>query len=180
MAIVPHVPPQPEPSSNVTAVGTAPTLVRNPQATWPPRVYPGATAQAARLRADLRADLAKTPGVPDDLTETITLCATEAFANAAEHTRSGEPAGRVVRALYAPKPRTLRLVVVDDGSPDTVPEVQYGGTAAERASAECGRGLLLVQSLADRWGTAPVVPYPFCAELGTAVWAEFTTQEDIR
>lgn len=45
--------------------------------------------------------------------------------------------------------------------------------AHELSTAERGRGLLMVEALATRWGAYPVVPFPFCAGLGTAVWAEF-------
>ncbi|MBB4930012.1 anti-sigma regulatory factor (Ser/Thr protein kinase) [Lipingzhangella halophila] len=139
---------------------------------WASRLYSGDLAQTSRVRADLRADLA---GFGDDLVETATLCASEAFANAVEHTGSGEPGGRVLRALYVAAPGTLRLVIVDDGAVDTAPEVPHQRTDEQWRDAERGRGLLLVESIAASWGTFPVVPFPFCTDLGTAVWAEFPT-----
>lgn len=158
MAIVPHIP----------SPRTTPTRG------WPPRIYPGEASQAARVRADLRTDLAGLPGLSEDLTGAIVLCADEAFANAVEHTRSGEPGGRVVRALHICAPGRLRLIVVDDGAKDSRPEIPRERTPGEWDDAEHGRGLLLVESLATAWGAAPIVPFPFCAELGTAVRAEFT------
>ena len=67
----------------------------------------------------------------------------------------------------------LRLVVVDDGAQETSPTIPRQRTEEEWACAERGRGLLMVDASASTWGTYPVVPFPFCAELGTAVWAEF-------
>ncbi|MEV2276255.1 ATP-binding protein [Nocardiopsis sp. NPDC049922] len=147
---------------------------------WPARMYPGDLSQCSRVRADLRADLAEMLDLPDDLTETIVLCASEAFANAAEHSRSGEDGGRVLRALYAPTPWTLRLVVVDDGARESKPEVPRQRTDREWEEAERGRGLFLIETLSSAWGTYPVVPFPFCADLGTAVWTQFTLAEAIR
>ncbi|MGW8531306.1 MULTISPECIES: ATP-binding protein [Nocardiopsidaceae] len=112
-----------------------------PERPWPARVYPGDLSRTSTIRADLRSDPA---GFTEDLVETAVLCASEMAANAVEHTRSGaDPDGRVLRALFAPEPGVLRLVVVDDGARES----------------------------------SPVVPFPFCADLGTAVWAEVTTGE---
>ncbi|PSK89407.1 anti-sigma regulatory factor (Ser/Thr protein kinase) [Murinocardiopsis flavida] len=157
----------------MTIVPHTPSPLTSTARRWAPRIYPGETAQAARVRAELRTDLAGLPGISDDLVETVVLCASEAFANAAEHTRSGDPGGRVVRALHIPTPGTIRLVIVDDGDRGNRPEVPHARSAEEWETAERGRGLLLVESLATEWGAAPVVSFPFCAELGTSVWAEF-------
>lgn len=144
---------------------------------WKARIYPGTLSQMSTVRADVRADLA---GFDDDLVETVTLCASEAAANAVEHTRSGDPGGRVLRSLFLPRPGVLRLVLVDDGARETAPRVPDQRTEAEWMTAERGRGLLLIENLAQSWGTYPVVPFPFCADLGTAVWAEFATGEVLR
>ncbi|WP_017579369.1 ATP-binding protein [Nocardiopsis valliformis] len=122
------------------------------------------------VRAELRADLA---GFGEDLVETVTLCASELVANAIEHTLSGDSGGRVLRALFESEPGVLRLVVVDDGARESCPQIPTDRTEQEWLSAERGRGLLMVDMLAVRWGAYPVVPFPFCAGLGTAVWAEF-------
>lgn len=144
---------------------------------WKARIYPGTLSRMSAVRADVRTDLA---GFDDDLVETVVLCAGEAAANAVEHTRSGEPGGRVLRSLFLPEPGVLRLVLVDDGAREASPHIPEQRTEAEWLTAERGRGLLLIDNLARAWGTYPVVPFPFCADLGTAVWAEFpvsTTSE---
>jgi anti-sigma regulatory factor (Ser/Thr protein kinase) len=123
------------------------------------------------VRADLRADLA---GFGEDLVETLTLCTSELVANAVEHTLSGDWDGRVLRARFETQPGVRRLVVGDDGARESVPQIPTERTEREWLSAERGRGLLMVDMLAARWGAYPVVPFPFCAGLGTAVWAEFT------
>ncbi|WP_369974577.1 ATP-binding protein [Nocardiopsis sp. FIRDI 009] len=140
---------------------------------WRARIYPGTLDRMSMIRADLRADLT---GFDEELAERMTLCASEITANAIEHTRSGEPDGRVLRALFLPEPGVLRLVVVDDGARETEPRIPSQRTEEEWMSAERGRGLLLVDTLARRWGSYPVVPFPFCADLGTAVWAEFSVE----
>lgn len=139
-------------------------------ARWQARIYPGHLSLMSTVRADLRTDLA---GFGEDLVETATLCVSEIAANSIEHTRSGERGGRVLRALFESEPGVLRLVVVDDGTRESAPEIPIHRTGQEWLSAERGRGLLMVESLADRWGSYPVVPLPFCSDLGTAVWAEF-------
>lgn len=139
-------------------------------ARWRARIYPGDLALMSTVRADLRADLA---GFGEELVETMTLCASEILANAIEHTRSGDQDGRVLRALFESDPGVLRLVVVDDGARESAPEIPMERTEQEWLSAERGRGLMLVDALAKKWGAYPIVPFPFCADLGTAVWAEF-------
>src|SRR5690625_1520061 len=88
---------------------------------WPCRVYPGELAQAAGLREDLRADLHRLEGLCPDLAETVVLCASEMFANACDHSLSGQVGGRVVRTLSMPAAWTLCLSVVDDGARTDVP-----------------------------------------------------------
>ncbi|WP_285731984.1 ATP-binding protein [Nocardiopsis sp. ATB16-24] len=144
---------------------------------WASRVYPGVLAQAAWVREDLRADLYRLEGLCSDLSETVVLCASEMFANACAHSRSGEAGGRVVRTLSMPTADTLHLSVVDDGAraeTPTRPEIPYQRTVEEWEEAERGRGLLIIDSLVTSWGSRAVVDFPFCAGLGTAVWAEFT------
>ncbi|GAA3746602.1 ATP-binding protein [Salinactinospora qingdaonensis] len=180
--------------SIVPYISTGPVTVRRGELT--PRVYPGDLAQTSRVRAELRSDLARLRstqddpiGLPDDLVDTVVLCASEAFANAVEHTRSGEPGGEVLRVLSAPTPQRLRLVIVDDGAAEPYPDSPGESTAEHTAAqdegdyAERGRGLLLIDTLAAAWGSHPLVAFPFCAGLGTVVWAEFalpTPQEATR
>lgn len=134
------------------------------------RIYPGDLSQMSTVREDLRADLT---GFDADFIDPLVLCASELVANAIEHSRSGDPDGHVVRALFPPTPNVLRLIVVDDGARESSPMIPTARTEEQWLSAERGRGLLMVDALATSWGVHPVVPFPFCADLGTAVWAEF-------
>lgn len=144
---------------------------------WASRIYPGDLSQAAWVREDLRADLFRLQGLCPDLAETVVLCASEMFANGVGHSRSGEPGGRVIRTLSTPTVTALHLGITDDGvraKAPSLPEIPSQRTEQEWQEAERGRGLLLVDSLATRWGSRAVVDFPFCAGLGTVVWAEFT------
>ncbi|WP_435111775.1 ATP-binding protein [Nocardiopsis synnemataformans] len=144
---------------------------------WASRVYPGDLSQATWVREDLRADLFRLEGLCPDLADTVVLCASELFANAADHSRSGQENGRVIRTLSMPTATTLHLGITDDGvrtENPSLPHIPHQRTASEWEEAERGRGLLLINSLATRWGTRAVVDFPFCAGLGTVVWAEFT------
>jgi anti-sigma regulatory factor (Ser/Thr protein kinase) len=139
-------------------------------------MYPGALSQTAWVREDLRADLFRLEGLCPDLADTVVLCASEMFANGVDHSRSGQEDGRGIRTLAMPTATTLHLGIVDDGvreSAPTLPEIPRQRTVAEWEEAERGRGLLLIDSLATRWGTRAVMDFPFCGGLGTVVWAEF-------
>ncbi|MEU3020901.1 ATP-binding protein, partial [Nocardiopsis sp. NPDC007018] len=113
------------------------------------------------VREDLRADLA---WFGEELAEAVVLCGSEIVANAIEHTRSGDQDGRVLRALFESEPGVLRLVVVDDGARESGPEIPVGRSAEDWLTAERGRGLLMVDVLAARWGAYPIVPFPFCSD----------------
>ncbi|WP_017604378.1 ATP-binding protein [Nocardiopsis alkaliphila] len=144
---------------------------------WASRAYPGELAQACWVREDLRADLYRVEGLGPDLTDTVILCASEMFSNACAHSRSGQIDGRVIRNLFMPDARTLYVGMVDDGvrtDTPTFPHIPHQRTVTEWEEAERGRGLLLIDHLATRWGSRAVVDFPFCAGLGTLVWAEFT------
>ncbi|WDZ88921.1 ATP-binding protein [Nocardiopsis sp. HUAS JQ3] len=144
---------------------------------WASRLYPGDFSQTAWVREDLRADLFSLEGLCPDLVDTVVLCASEMFANGVDHSRSGQKDGRVIRVLSMPTADTLHLSVVDDGvreSAPSLPEIPRQRTSEEWEEAERGRGLLLIDSLATRWGTRAVVDFPSCGGLGTIVWAEFT------
>ncbi|XKK36890.1 ATP-binding protein [Nocardiopsis sp. ARC36] len=142
---------------------------------WEPRLYPGTPATTARVRAELRLDLSRLPDLDPDQTDSIVLCASEMFANACDHSRSGEEDGRVIRTLTWPDDHTVRLSVIDDGYRDTGtrPRIPRQRTAQEWRDSERGRGLLIVHHLATRWGTCRVVDFPFCEGLGTVLWADF-------
>ncbi|MGF1432091.1 ATP-binding protein [Kitasatospora sp. LaBMicrA B282] len=99
---------------------------------------PGQLAAIAPLRAELRAALGRW-GVPE-LADTAELLTTELVANALQHTT----AGAVLDAVLGGD-RRLR-VEVRDGTP----ELPSPRRAAETATS--GRGLMLVEALADAWG----------------------------
>ncbi|WP_017546807.1 ATP-binding protein [Nocardiopsis prasina] len=175
MTIVPHTP---APLHSVTA--TAPSVGRR----WPFRVYPGDLSQVSRVRSDLAADLGRLAGLGAQSAADVILCASEMFANACDHSLSGEdPEGRVLRTLHMPTATTLKVVFIDDGTRTDAadqlgPKLPDQRTPEEWDEAERGRGLLLIHHLASRWGTRSVLDFPFCAGLGTVAWAEFTLAGD--
>lgn len=165
MAIVP----QPRPAHHTAA---------EPVRRWPTRIYPGTLNQASWVRTDLHADLYRLPHLNQEVVEAMVLCASEMFANAVDHSRSGtDPEGRVVRTLTAPSWARVRVEIIDDGHrPDQpqTPAIPSERSLEEWQEAERGRGLLLIDHLASSWGTRQVVDFPFCEGLGTVIWAEFT------
>lgn len=89
----------------------------------------------------------------------VLLCVSELATNALLH---GVPPGREYRlclSLY--EDGLLRAEVHDSGGGE--PRVPVRGGAAEE---ECGRGLLLVSALADKWGVGERDP-------GKIVWCEW-------
>ncbi|WP_314220907.1 ATP-binding protein [Streptomyces zaehneri] len=139
------------------------------------------TPRGARLARRMCGERLDAWGIPfgSDAHGVLTLVAAELCANAVRH---GHVAGRDfhVRLSGAPGPfatTTVRVEVTDtrgERLPTPVP-----AAAAVRASASApgdrtddgprtgGRGLLLVDALADRWGCTPRVDGP-----GKTVWAE--------
>jgi anti-sigma regulatory factor (Ser/Thr protein kinase) len=77
------------------------------------------------------------------------LIVSELAANAVQHTRSGK--GGEVRVTVAATPAEWVLVMVGDAGPD---EGAVPAIPAQRASAESGRGLLLVAALSAAYGYA--------------------------
>jgi anti-sigma regulatory factor (Ser/Thr protein kinase) len=100
-------------------------------------------------------------GVPA-LVDTTELLATELLTNALQHTRGGA----VVTATLSPHPRRRLRVEVRDGiaQPPAPRPVRRAGD-----HATSGRGLMLVEALADDWGVRP-------CHAGKAVWFELDTQ----
>ena len=177
MSIVPqqrppvHVHPAPKPLPTLGFAGRR----------WPCLLYPGDLAHLSRMRQDLHRDLARLVGLPVETAADIVLCVSELFANAIDHSRSGEPDGNVIRTLTMPTATILRIGIIDDGhrttpapggSP-TEPVIPTDRTLTEWEEAERGRGLLLVENLSQRWGSRKVLDFPFCEGLGTFLWAEF-------
>ncbi|QVQ50172.1 ATP-binding protein [Spiractinospora alimapuensis] len=139
---------------------------------WRVRVYPGNLSETASVRAHLRSDLAS---YDSDLVEKVAMCASEAFANAVEHSRSGEAGGGVLRAMYRTTEGRVRVVIMDDGTNDAAGPSPRSPDPWD--FAESGRGLMLIDALADAWGTyvvGPTVSPSSPSVLGNATWAEFT------
>ncbi|MFE0671997.1 ATP-binding protein [Streptomyces sp. NPDC058867] len=117
-------------------------------------------AEVGRARRWARSRLAGSGiGVDDTLSETLVLLVSELVTNAVVHT--GCPA---VLRLFLPgvpagaESATVRLEVVDSSDRAPVPRCAGGGETG-------GRGLALVDGLADRWGWMPDGP-------GKRIWCE--------
>jgi serine/threonine-protein kinase RsbW len=116
------------------------------------RTYPGTPDQARAVRADLRPLLGDCPRADD-----IILCASELAANAAIHSRSGQP-GRTFTVHADIRPgKYVRIEVRDAGGPWKPPE----------PDADRPHGLDMVRAIADQWGTTGT-------STGRAVWALLT------
>jgi anti-sigma regulatory factor (Ser/Thr protein kinase) len=115
------------------------------------------TPRGARLARLLATEQLRSWGLPLHPAEQIVA---ELAANAATH---GRVPGRDFRLSLYVIADTLRIDVTDTRG-DRLPEL--GSPAPDSSS---GRGLLLVEALADRWGVAPE-PYP-----RKTVWAEVKT-----
>ena len=135
----------------VTATKPAPPVA------WWTRDFQGDTNQVREVRRWVE-DL-----LPDcDPLADILLLVSELCANAVMHTRSGEAGGRfTVDVEWTPE--LVRVVIGDQGSPK-VPAIG-ARTGDTTRTDESGRGLRLVDELADDWGT---VSRPGCRW----VWAD--------
>ena len=117
-----------------------------PPITWWTRDFPGSTDQVREVRRWVE-DL-----LPDcDPLADVLLIASELCTNAVMHTRSGEP-GRQFSVDVEWTPASVRIVIGDQGSP-RVPAIG-ARTGDTTRTHESGRGLRLVDELADDWGTA--------------------------
>ncbi|MER7585356.1 ATP-binding protein [Kitasatospora sp. NPDC097691] len=103
------------------------------------------TESAPFARHFLRAYLAALP-FGDRYADTAELLLSELFANAVRHCDA--PADRLVEVRFSVVGDCLRIEVHDAGS---------GRPALRSVSPddECGRGLFLVNELAERWGCCP-------------------------
>jgi serine/threonine-protein kinase RsbW len=115
-----------------------------PPVAWWARDFPGDAGQAREVRRWIE-DL-----LPEcDVLADVLLVASELCANAITHTRSGRAGGRFsVSVEWAWE--LARVVVGDRGSA----MVPLAGVGMGNATEESGRGLRLVDQLADAWGTA--------------------------
>lgn len=99
-------------------------------------------------------------GKDHPLTGTACLVVSELVTNAVQHSRSGRPGGTVTVVLREAGP-AVRIAVADQGAPDSIPVLKNDccGTS--------GRGLLLVDALAESWGYTR-------GRRGTTVWCHLT------
>ncbi|MFV6030343.1 ATP-binding protein [Streptomyces sp. NPDC056264] len=115
------------------------------------------TPRGARLARLLAVAWMRDHDVPYGLTESATQVVAELAANAATHGRVG---GRSFRLALLSRPDTLRIEVTDTRGED-LPRAR-----PHCPESDSGRGLLLVEALADRWGVE-LGPVP-----RKTVWAE--------
>ncbi|MEU2712376.1 ATP-binding protein [Streptomyces sp. NPDC007205] len=112
------------------------------------------TPRGARLARLLATEQLRSWGIPLDPAELIVA---ELAANAVTH---GRVAGRDFRLTLYAVGDTLRIEVTDTRG-DRLPQPTHPAP-----DAGSGRGLLLVEALADKWGVAPGLPPR------KTVWAE--------
>ncbi|MFM9588852.1 ATP-binding protein [Streptomyces scabiei] len=117
------------------------------------------TPRGARLARLLATEQLRTWELPLDPARHIVA---ELAANAATH---GRVSGRDFDLTLYVIGRTLRIEVTDTRG-ERLPRVRHPAP-----DAESGRGLLLVEALADRWGTTPGRPPR------KTVWAEVTVRQ---
>jgi anti-sigma regulatory factor (Ser/Thr protein kinase) len=125
------------------------------------------TPRGARLARRLCAHRLDAWGIPygSDAHDVISLVVAELCANAVRH---GHVVGRDFHVLLtaAPATGTVRIEVTDTRG-ERLPRVPAAHTV-EAGPRDGGRGLLLVEALADRWGWSPRVD----GGPGKTVWAE--------
>ncbi|MGW4086347.1 ATP-binding protein [Streptomyces sp. NPDC004822] len=114
--------------------------VRRPGGSW---AVPRAPHAAATARRAVRTWLRRHQ-VDEDASQTAMLIASELVTNSVEHAR-----GPVVLSLSGEgRCGRLRISVTDGG-----PAEDAGGWLSDRAEDEQGRGLMLVEAMAERHGT---------------------------
>jgi anti-sigma regulatory factor (Ser/Thr protein kinase) len=118
----------------------------SPFIAWWTRQFPGRADQVLAVRQWL-ADLLPDCGARAD----VLVLASELCTNAIVHSRSGEAGGQFSVDIDW-SPALTRIVIGDQGSAKTPPAAPRIGDVAPLG--ESGRGLLLVDSMADDWGTA--------------------------
>ncbi|MFE8912976.1 ATP-binding protein [Streptomyces globisporus] len=106
---------------------------------------------------------------PTEGIEVARLVISELATNAIQH---AEPTGKSVPTAAGSTgvgTIALRLWPTDDGIILAVsdPDPRPPAPRAHDASASGGRGLVLIQAMANRWGYSPTQPHP-----GKIVWAE--------
>ncbi|WP_406096610.1 ATP-binding protein [Streptomyces sp. NBC_01013] len=94
-----------------------------------------------------------------DLTDVAEICVSELASNAIRHVGEG------ARCTLTVEMRDTRLrIALKDPDPRSLPTL-----LPPDAEAETGRGIALLDAVADRWGVIPGLGHKF-------VWCEFTTR----
>uniref|UniRef100_UPI0006E22787 ATP-binding protein n=1 Tax=Streptomyces graminilatus TaxID=1464070 RepID=UPI0006E22787 len=120
---------------------------------------PHTPRSAPRARALLRTHLTDWK-IDGEVAETAELLLSELFTNSLRH--ASTPPGREIGVRFATYDDRLRVEVADanNGRPDP---------RQARPEDEGGRGLVLVQALAERWGCCPRRH-----GIGKTTWVELT------
>ncbi len=152
--------PQPPPTTGRAAAETGVRVSRLPARVAPPappviRVLPGTPESAAAARRLAQRLL----GDRHPAADTVMLLLSELVTNSVLHSQSRRPGGTVTVVLCA-GPTSVLIQVRDDGGqyapqlpPGGAHDARGGATAAANAGGEHGYGLLLVDALAESWGT---------------------------
>jgi anti-sigma regulatory factor (Ser/Thr protein kinase) len=123
-----------------------------------------ATPLGARLARHLALNQLHDWGIPHgtDTSDTAAVVVAELAANAVIH---GRVPGRDFEVELALMPGTLRIDVSDTRTERCL--AAPGDTSPSQPPVESGRGLLLVEALADRWAVLDRVPVgkTVCAEI---------------
>lgn len=126
------------------------------------RVLPGTPESAGIARALAREVL----GDGHPALETVLLVVSELVTNAIMHSESGSDGGTILLAL-CPAPAGVLIQVRDNGGPWRPLELVQPGTA------EHGYGLLLVDALAESWGT-------LASTQGRVTWCRISATQETR
>ncbi|MEY9998112.1 serine/threonine-protein kinase RsbW [Streptomyces sp. V4I8] len=128
--------------------------------------YPGYSEIRTRTEetAPLARDLARTActawNLPDEVTESAALVMAELFANAVRHA-----CGPFVQVIVN-RPSNARVyLAVTDRAPECLPHLR-----APEDEQQSGRGLVIIESLSERWGYDRLGPA--ARPWGKRCWAE--------
>lgn len=127
------------------------------------RVLPGTPESPSLARALAREVL----GDSHPALDTVLLVVSELVTNAILHSQSGADGGTVLLAL-CPAPAGVLIQVRDCGGPWRPLELVRSGTPAEH-----GYGLVLVDALADSWGT-------LASTQGRVTWCRISATQETK
>jgi len=125
-------------------------------------MFAGEAAQVSRARRFVAGLLGDNWPTADE----VTLLTSEIVSNAVQHSGSGDGGGFEVAVLL--EGRLIRVEVRDRGG-SSVPQVTDTGNGSDVLAG--GRGLMIVDVLADRWGYEG-------GEHGRVVWFEIAGKPD--